>query len=104
MTKIFHGQNQFLCSTKMKLVHNVGDMDDVLDLELNEHIDISDEYLTLQNILRRFKVKGKPVIISVEKTNTLGTYRFLYEKTMDKYMVDLLSNMDSHIKYLGDWE
>jgi hypothetical protein len=79
MTNIFHGQNQFLRSTKMKLVHNLGDMDEVLDLELKEHVDISDEYLTLRSILRTFKVKGTPVILSVDNTNTRGTYRFLYE-------------------------
>jgi hypothetical protein len=104
MTKIFHGQNHFLRSTKMKLVNNVGDMDEVLDLEVNEHVGISDEYLTLRNILRSFKVKGNPVILSVEKTNTPGTYRFLYDETMEKYMVDLLSNLDSHIKDIGEWE
>jgi hypothetical protein len=82
----------------MKLVHNLGDMDKVLDLELNEHVDILDEYLTLRNILRSFKVKEKHVILSVEKTNTPGTYRFLFDETMEKYMVDLLSNLDSHIK------
>jgi hypothetical protein len=80
MTKIFHGQNQFLRSTKMKLVHNLVDMDEVLDLELNEHIDISEEYLALRNILRSFKVKGSPVILSVENTYTLGTYRFYMRK------------------------
>jgi hypothetical protein len=104
MTKIFHGYNQFLRSTKMKLVHSLGDMDEVLDLELNEHVDILNEYLTLRNILRSFKVKVIPVILSVEKTNTLVTYHFLYEETMDKYMVDLLSNLDSHIKDIGYWE
>jgi hypothetical protein len=77
MTKIFHGQNQFLRSTKMKLVHNLGDMDEVLDLELNKHVDILDEHLTLRNILRSCKVKGISVIISVENTNTLGTYGFI---------------------------
>jgi hypothetical protein len=76
MTKSSHRHNQFLRSTKMKLVHNLGDMDEVLNLDLNEHLDISDEYLTLSNILRSFKVKGSPVILSVEKTNTLGTCRF----------------------------
>jgi hypothetical protein len=76
MTKIFHGQNHFLRSTNMKLVHNLGNMDEVLDLKLREHVDISDEYLTLRNILRSFKVKNTPVILSVEKTNTPGTYRF----------------------------
>jgi hypothetical protein len=35
MTKIFHGQNQFIRSTKMKLVHNLDDTDEVLDLELS---------------------------------------------------------------------
>jgi hypothetical protein len=29
MTKIFHGHNPFLRSTKIKLVHNLGDMDEV---------------------------------------------------------------------------
>jgi hypothetical protein len=43
MTKIFHRQNQFLRSTKMKLMHNLGDMDEILDLELKEHVDISEE-------------------------------------------------------------
>jgi hypothetical protein len=79
-TKIFHGQNQFLRTTKMKLVYNLGGMDEVLDLELKEHIDISDEYLTLHNILRRFKNKGKPVILSVKKNNTPGNYRFYIRK------------------------
>jgi hypothetical protein len=36
MTKIFHGQNQFLRSTRTKLVQKMGDMDEVFDLELNE--------------------------------------------------------------------
>jgi hypothetical protein len=88
----------------MKLVHNLGDMDEVLDLELSEHVDISDEYLTLRNILRSFKVKNTPVIRSVEKTNTPGTYRFLYDESMEKYMADLLSNLDSHIKDIGEWD
>jgi hypothetical protein len=96
--------SQLVRANKIKLVHNLGDMDEVLDLELNEHIDISDEYLTIRNILRSFKVKGNPLIMLVEKNNTLGTYRFLYEKTMEKYMVDLMSNIDAHIKDTEDWE
>jgi hypothetical protein len=104
MTKIFHGQNHFLRSTKMKLVHNLGDMDEVLDLELSEHVDISDEYLTLRNILRSFKVKNTPVIQSIENTNTPGTYRFLYDESMEKYIADLLSNLDSHIKDICEWD
>jgi hypothetical protein len=59
-------------------------MDEVLDLLLSEHVDISYKYLTLRNILRSFKVKNTPVIRSVEKINTPGTYRFLYDESMEK--------------------
>jgi hypothetical protein len=104
MTKIFHGRNHFLRSTQMKLVHNLGDMDEVLDLELSEHVDLSDEYLTLRYILRSFKFKNTPVIRSVEKTNTLGTYRLLYDESMGKYIADLLNNLDSHITDIGEWD
>jgi hypothetical protein len=63
MAKVLHGKNKFLRYTRMKLVHNLGDMDEVLDLEFNEHVAISDEYLILCNIIRCFKVKGSPVIL-----------------------------------------
>jgi hypothetical protein len=39
MTNIFHKQNQYLRTTKMKLVHNLGEMDEGLDKDLNDHID-----------------------------------------------------------------
>jgi hypothetical protein len=54
--------------------------------------------------LRSFKVKNIPVIQSVEKTNTPGTYCFLYDESMGKYLADLFSNLDSHIKDICEWE
>jgi hypothetical protein len=103
MTNIFHKQNQFLRKTKMKLVHNLGEMDEGLDIDLNDHVDIPHENITLHNILRSFQVKNNQVILMVDKTNTIGTYRFLYNENMEKYMVDLLSNIDDHTKDSGDW-
>jgi hypothetical protein len=61
----------------MKLVHNLGEMDEGLDIDLNDHIDIPHEYRTIRNILRSFWVKNNQGILMVEKTNTIGTYRFL---------------------------
>jgi hypothetical protein len=58
----------------MKLVHNLGEMDEGPDIDLNDHVDISHEYRTLRNILRSFRVKNNQVILMVEKTNTIGTY------------------------------
>jgi hypothetical protein len=103
MTNIFHTQNQFLRTTKMKLVHNLGEMDEVLDIDINDHVDIPHEYRTIRNIWRSFRVKNDQVIRMVEKTKTIDTYQFRYHKNMEKYMVDLLSNIDEHIKDTSDW-
>jgi hypothetical protein len=40
MRNLFLRQNQFLRNTKMQLVHNLNDMDEILSLDLNEHVDI----------------------------------------------------------------
>jgi hypothetical protein len=66
MWNLFLHQNQFLQNTKMQLVHNLNDMDEILSLDLNKHVDLDPEYLTLRNILRSFKVRGNPVIQSIE--------------------------------------
>jgi hypothetical protein len=86
----------------MKLVHKLGEMDEGLDIDLNDHVGTPHKYRTLRNILRSFRVKNNQVILMVEKTNTIGTYRFLYHENMEKYMVDLLRNIDDHIKYTGE--
>jgi hypothetical protein len=103
MTNIFHKQNQFLRTTKVKLVHNLGEIHEVLDIDLNDHVDIPHEYRTIRNILRSFRVKNNQVILMVQKMNTIGTYLFIYHENMEKYMVDILSNIDDHIKDAGDW-
>jgi hypothetical protein len=40
MCNIFLRQNQFLRNTKIQLVHSLNDMDEILSLDLNEHVDI----------------------------------------------------------------
>jgi hypothetical protein len=40
MRNLFLRQNQFLRNTKMQLVHNLNDMDEILSLDLNEHVDL----------------------------------------------------------------
>jgi hypothetical protein len=84
MTNIFHKQNQFLRTTKMKLVHNLGEMDEGLDIALNDNGDTPHEYRTLGNILRSFRVRNNQVIVMVEKSNIIGTYQFLYHENIEK--------------------
>jgi hypothetical protein len=103
MRNLFLRQNHFLRNTRMQLVHNLNDMDEIISLDLNEHVDIDPEYLTLRNILRSFKVRGNPVFQSIERTAETGTYKFLYHAAMEKYVKDLMSGLDEHIRQVGDW-
>jgi hypothetical protein len=104
MWNLFLQHNQFLRNTKMKLVHNLNDMDDNLSLDLHEHVDLDQEYLTLRNILRSFKVRGNPVIQSIEQTAESGTYKLLYHAAIEKHVKDLTEGIDEHILQVGDWE
>jgi hypothetical protein len=74
MANNFNNQNQFLRTTKVKLVHNLGEMDEGLDIDLNDHVDTPHEYRRLRNTLRIFWANNNQVILVVEKTNTIGTY------------------------------
>jgi hypothetical protein len=69
----------------MQLVHNLNDMD------------LDPEYLTLRNILRSFKVRGDPVIRSIERTAESGTYKLLYHAAMEKHVKDLMEGINEHI-------
>jgi hypothetical protein len=101
---LFLRKNQFLPNTEMQIVHNLNDMDEILSLDLNEHVDLDPEYLTLINILRSFKVWGNPVIQSIERTVESGTYKLLYHAAMKKHFKDLMEGIDEHLRQVGDWE
>jgi hypothetical protein len=88
----------------MQLVHNLNDMDEILSLDLHEHVDLDQEYLTLRNILRSFKVRGNPVIQYIERTAESGTCKQLYHTAMEKHVKDLMEGIDEHIRQVGDWE
>jgi hypothetical protein len=94
MWNLFLRQNQFLRNTKMQIVHNLNDMDEILSLDLNEHVDLDPEYLTLRNILRSFNLRGNPVIQYIKRTAESGTYKLLYHAAMEKNVKD----------FVGDWE
>jgi hypothetical protein len=104
MRNLFLRQNQFLRNTKMQLIHNLNDMDEILSLDLNEHVDLDPEYMTLRSILRSFKVRVTPVIQSIERTAESGTYKLLYHVAMEKHVNDLMEGIDEHIRHIGDWE
>jgi hypothetical protein len=79
-------------------------MDEILSLDLNEHVHLDPEYLTLRNILRSFKVRGNPVIQSIERMAESGPYTLLYHSEMEKHVNDLMEGIDEHLRQVGDWE
>jgi hypothetical protein len=67
LCNLFLQKNQFLRNTNMQLVHNLYAMDDFFSLDLNKHVDIAPENLTIGNIICSFKVRGEPVIHSIQQ-------------------------------------
>jgi hypothetical protein len=102
MCNIFFRQKQFLRNKKIQLVHSLNDMGEILSLDLNEHVDIVLEYLTLRSIISSFNVQGEPVIKSIELKVETGTCKFLYNVGMEKYVKDLMEGIDEHIRQVGD--
>jgi hypothetical protein len=88
----------------MQLVHNLNDMDEILSLDLHDHVDLDPEYLTLGNILRSFKVRGNPLIQSIEQTAESGTHKLFYHAPIEKHIKGLMEGIDEHIRQVGDWE
>jgi hypothetical protein len=73
-------------------------MDEILSLDLNEHVDLDPEYLTLRNILRSFKLLGNPVIQYINLQTLISRCN---EK---KHVKDLMEGIDEHLRQVGDWE
>jgi hypothetical protein len=65
----------------MKLVHNLGEMDTVLDIELNEYVDTPRMYRTLHNILCRFRVKENHIVLMVKKQTRLARIAYYIMRT-----------------------
>jgi hypothetical protein len=79
MTNIIQQQNNFLRSTKQRIVQNLNDIDCPIDIISGNGEEIDASTISLRDVFYQYiDPEGKQLIESIDKTNTGGTYRILF--------------------------
>jgi hypothetical protein len=104
MTNIIQQQNNFLRSTKQRIVQNLNDIDCPIDIISDSGEEIDAATITLRDVFYQYKdSEGKQLIDAIENTNTGGTYRFLFHEKNTESIDNMLNNLDATLDEIGAW-
>jgi hypothetical protein len=104
MTNIIQQQNSFLRSTKQGIVQNLNDIDCPIDIISGSGEKIDAATISLRDVLYQYKEsEGKRFIEAIEKTNTGGTYIFLFHEKKNESIDNMLNNLDATLYEIGAW-
>jgi hypothetical protein len=104
MTNIIQQQNNFLPSTKQRIVQNMNDIHCPIDIVsgIGEELDVAT--ISLRDVFYQYKDReGKQLIDTIDKTNTGGTYRFLFHEKKIELIDNMLNNLDATLDDIGAW-
>jgi hypothetical protein len=96
MTNIIQQQNNFLRSTKQRIVQNLNDIDCPIDIISGSGEEIDAATISLRDVFYQYKYsEGKKLIDAIEKMNTGGTYIFLFHEKKTESINNMLNNLDA---------
>jgi hypothetical protein len=102
MTTIIQQQNNFLRSTKQHIVQNLNDIDCPIDIISGSGEEIDAATISLRDVFYQYKdSEGKKLIEAIEKTDTGGTYRFLFHDKKNESINNMLTNLDATLDEIG---
>jgi hypothetical protein len=105
MTNVIQQQNKFLAETKQRIVHNLNDVDKIIEIALGEDVDMDPIGITLRDIFFNYHDKnGNRLIDAIEKTGTGGTYLFLFQQSKTEEVDKMLEHIDDTLTSIGDWD
>jgi coproporphyrinogen III oxidase len=82
MTHIIEQQNIYLQTTKQRIVQDLNEIDDEIDLEGKNYVDMEGSGTKNREMsMKRLNKKGNVLFHSMEHTNTYGDYRLLFDET-----------------------
>jgi hypothetical protein len=105
MTAIVSKQNYFLKKSKQRIIHNLKDIDEIMEISLSDDVDMDMETsgLTLREVLYNHKdEKVTKLFDSIKKTNNGGTCCVLFDEAKTVEVDEVLDNLDGSIASLGD--
>jgi hypothetical protein len=106
MTAIISKQNRFLKNFKQRIIHNLDDIDEIVEISLADDVDIDMEAsgVIIREVLYNHKdAKGAQLFGSIEKTNNGSTCRVLFDEAKTVEVDVILDNLDGSLASLGDW-
>jgi hypothetical protein len=104
MTNIIQQQNNFLRSTKQRIIQNLNDIDCPIDIVSGSGEELDASTISLRDVFYQYKDwEGKQLIDIIEKTNTGGTYRFLFHEKKMELIDNMLNNLDATLDETGAW-
>jgi hypothetical protein len=105
MTNVIQQQTIFLAETKQRIVHNLNDVDEIIEMALGEEVDMDPAGITLRDIFFNYhENNGNRLIDAIEKTSTGGTYRFLFQQNKTEEVDKMLEHIDDTLTSIGDWD
>jgi hypothetical protein len=90
-------QNRFLKNSKQRIIHNLNEIDEIVESNLTDDVDMDMEVsrVTLREVLHNHKdAKGARLFDSIKKTNIGGTCRFFFDETKTVEVDAVLDNLD----------
>jgi hypothetical protein len=104
MTNIIQQQNNFLRSTKRRIVQNLNDIDCPIDIVSGSREELDAATISLRDVFYQYKDgEGKQLIDAIEKINTGGTYIFLFNEKKIELINNMLNNLDATLDKIGAW-
>jgi hypothetical protein len=105
MMHIIEQQNLYLQTTKQRIVQNLNNIDEEINLETNDDVDMEGSGTTIREVfVKHLDNKGNALFHSMEHTNTSDVYRLLFDETNTEQVDTLLANIDESFDALGDWD
>jgi hypothetical protein len=104
MTNIIQQQNNLLRSTKQRIVQNLNDIDCPINIISGSGEEIDASTILLRDVFYQYKdSEGKQLIEAIDKTNTGGTYIFLFHEKKTDSIDNMLNNLDATLDKIGAW-
>jgi hypothetical protein len=104
MNNIIQQQNNFVRSTKQRIVQNLNDIDYPIDIISGSGEEIDAATISLRDVFYQYKdSERKQLIDAIEKTNTGGTYRFLFHEKKTESIDKMLNNLDATLDDISAW-
>jgi hypothetical protein len=95
MTHIIEQQNLYYRTTKQRIVRNLNDIDDEINLDTHDDVNMEGSGTTIREMfMKHLDNKGNALFQSMEHTNNSDVYQLLFVESNTEQVDTLLGTID----------